>query len=156
MPSHLDFWARAPQRRCPPFFRLPTTSCLLAWLLASTLAAPALAQPAQASNTPAPLHHPTLPLQSPQAHAELDWTAANRAVAEFPRGHADIVNWEAHNAAAAVAPSTLSPPAAKTDGAPHPVMRHKMPQQMHDKGPHPMPHGHHTDQLTTTPQGGHP
>ena len=34
MPSHLDFWACAPERRCPPFFRLPTTSRLLAWLLA--------------------------------------------------------------------------------------------------------------------------
>ncbi|WP_099656124.1 hypothetical protein [Acidovorax sp. 56] len=155
MPSHLDFWARAPQRRCPPFLRLPTTSRLLAWLLASTLAAPALAQPAQGSNTPAPLHHPTLPLQSPQAPAEWDWTAANRAVAEFPRGHADIVNWEAHNATATVEPSTPSPPAAKTDGTPHPGMRHQMPQQMHDQGPHPMPHGHHTDQ-STTPQGGRP
>lgn len=158
MPSHLDFWARARQRRCPPFFRLPTTGRLLTWLLASTLAAPALAQPAHASDeatAPAPLHHPTLPLQSPQAPAEVDWTAANRAVAEFPRGHADIVNWEAHNAAATVVPPTPSPPAAKTDGAPHPGMRHKMPQQMHDKGPHPMPHGHHTDQ-PTTPQGGRP
>ena len=156
MPSHLDFWACAPQRRCPPFFRLPTTKCLLAWLLASTLAAPALAQPAHASDeatAPAPLHHPTLPLQSPQAPTEVDWAAANRAVAEFPRGHADIVNWEAHNAAATVAPPTPSPPAATTDGTPHPGMRPQMPQQMHDKGPHPMPHGHHTNQPTTAPGG---
>ncbi len=151
MPSHLDFWARAPQRRCPHFLRLPTPSNLLAWLLASTLAAPALAQPAQASNTPAPLHHPTLAQQSPQTPAEVDWTAANRAVAEFPRGHADIVHWEAHNAAATAAPP--SPPAAQTNGAPAPGMHHGMHPRMHDKGPHPMPHGHHTDQATTPPGG---
>ncbi len=153
MPSHLDFWARAPQRRCPPFLRLPTTSRLLAWLLASTLAAPTVAQPAQGSNTPAPLHYPPLTQQSPQAPAEVDWAAAHRAVAEFPRRHAHIGNWGAHNAAATVAPPTPSPPAATTDGAPHPGMRHQMPQQMHDKGPHPMPHGHHTNQPTTAPGG---
>lgn len=120
MPSHFDFPARAPQRRCPPFFRLPTTSHLLAWLLASTLAAPALAQPAQGSNTPAPLHYTPLPLQSPQAPAEVDWAAANRAVAEFPRGHADIVHWEARNATA-----TPTPPHSQ------------------NPGPQPMPAGHH-------------
>ncbi len=155
MPSHLDFWARAPQRRCPPFLRLPTTSRLLAWLLASTLAAPTVAQPAQGSNTPAPLHYPPLTQQSPQAPPQVAWAAPNRAGAALPRRHADIPNSEAHHAAATVAPPTPSPPAATTDGAPHPGMRHQMPQQMHDKGPHPMPHGHHTKQ-PTTPPGGRP
>ena len=36
-----------------------------------------------------------------------DWQTANQHVAQFPRGHADIVKWEAQHAAA---PPTTTPP----------------------------------------------
>jgi hypothetical protein len=157
MPSHLDFSVRAPQRRCPPLFRLPNTSRLLAWLMASTLAAPALAQPAQGSNTPAPLHYPPLTQQSPQAPAEEGWAAANRAVAEFPRGHADIVDWETRTAS----PAASAAPEATAHGSPHSAEQHDM-QSMHQKmhpasqgAKPPMHPGHHTNHHPA-PQGGRP
>jgi hypothetical protein len=161
MPSHLDFWARAPQRRCPPFFRLPKPSRLLAWLLASTLATPTFAQPVQASNTPAPLHHTALTLQNPHPPAEGDWTGANRAVAEFPRGHADIVSWEATAAMPAASPAASAGHNATSHCSRHSAEQHDK-QSMHKKmhpasqgAKPPIPSGHHTDHHTT-PKGGRP
>jgi hypothetical protein len=164
MPSHLDFWTRALPRRCPPFFRLPTTSRLLAWLLASTLTAPSLAQPAHASDgatAPAPLRYPALLLQSPQAPTEGDWVAANRAVAEFPRGHADIVSWEATAAMPAASPAASAGHKATSHGSPHSAEQHDM-QSMHKKmhptsqgAKPPISSGNHTDHHTT-PKGGRP
>ena len=56
---------------------------------------------------------PSLPLahQSLQNSGELvrqpgDWRAANKTVGEFPNGHADLVQWEAQQAPAKVAPAS--------------------------------------------------
>ena len=56
---------------------------------------------------------PSLPLthQSLQNSGELvrqpgDWRAANKAVGEFPNGHADLVQWEAQQAPAKAAPAS--------------------------------------------------
>ncbi len=159
--------------RAPRFHaRVHPLNLLAALLLASPAAVLAQNSPPPATGAPPPASAdaslpsaPTTPLAyqgiAPQpaladaAPTATSWRDAHGAVAAFPRGHADIVHWEAHNAAATVAPRTPSPPAATTDGTPHPGMRHQMPQQMHDKGPHPMPHGHHTNH-PTTPQGGRP
>lgn len=60
----------------------------------------------------APLRHAPLPLQrlpgSDPADTPTDagWRAAHEAVGAFPRGHADIVAWEARQAGAGTAPST--------------------------------------------------
>ena len=79
-------------------------------LLAASLLALPLALWAQA---PAPL-----PAQLPAALPEADWKKANAAVAEFPRGHADVLKWEQQNlpAAAAQAHSTDSADVAESAG----------------------------------------
>ena len=46
-----------------------------------------------------------------------DWRAVNAAVAEFPRGHADIVQWEAR-AASAAASNEPRPPGTSNSIAP--------------------------------------
>ena len=38
-----------------------------------------------------------------------DWRAANAAVAAFPRGHADVLRWEAAQAAPHPAPAAAAP-----------------------------------------------
>ncbi|MFT3811901.1 MAG: hypothetical protein QM740_00850 [Acidovorax sp.] len=43
----------------------------------------------------APLRHEKLTASGTAATQEADWRAANQAVAQFPRGHADILKWEA-------------------------------------------------------------
>ena len=75
-------------------------------LLAASLLALPLALWAQApASLPAPL-----PTSLPTPLPEADWKKANAAVAEFPRGHADVLKWEQQNlpAAAAQAPSAES------------------------------------------------
>ena len=76
-------------------------SCIFSALL---LAMAGMGAPAFAQVMPSALdaHAPTLPLQhrALQASGSIvqqsgDWRQANQAVAEFPRGHADIVQWEA-------------------------------------------------------------
>ena len=71
------------QRGGPHAFLNPI---LGAALLAATLSGPAWA------------HGPAL------AQAQSDWRAANELVGSFPRGHADIVQWEAQQPPAAAAP----------------------------------------------------
>ena len=67
------------------------------------------------------------PRPAPQLGAQ-DWRAANAAVGQFPRGHADIVGWEAaqakggSGAASAAAPATSATSA--TSAAPAAPMQH--------------------------------
>ena len=72
-------------------------------------------------------HHPVRPLNysamlptgdTPTVPAEGAWQAANQAVAEFPRGHADIVRWEALQPAGPVT-SQHTPGAAHHGGGHH-------------------------------------
>ena len=56
-----------------------------------------------------PLHHQALPASGSVETAQTDWRSASRAVADFPRGHADILAWEAGQARAASAPSAAQP-----------------------------------------------
>ena len=106
-----------------PFFspgRLACLACLP--LLAPSLA---LAQnPPQAAWTsaadPAALTAPLgyqgitpRPLK-PQLLGAQDWRAAHSAVADFPRGHADIVAWEAAQASASAKAVAPTLPAAAT------------------------------------------
>lgn len=98
---------------------LATLALLMASVSTSALAqSPEPARPA----APSPANNrsvfspsaPTLPLvhqQLPASGAIVaqpgDWKAANAAVAEFPRGHGDVLKWEkAQNTAAGNAPST--------------------------------------------------
>lgn len=78
--------------------------CSLALLGGSAAFAQTAASAAPAADgtaAPTPLVHTPLPASGALATAPGDWRAANQAVAEFPRGHADIVAWEARQAAPA-------------------------------------------------------
>lgn len=80
--------------------------CTALWM-GSALTLPAAAsEPAPASVfDPAaptqPLQHPPLPASGPIVDQPGDWKAANAAVAQFPRGHADVVKREKSQAKAA-------------------------------------------------------
>lgn len=66
--------------------------------------APADRAPAATPHAPhAPLAHTPMQAQLPLPGADAplaDWRTAHQAVAAFPRGHADIVRWEAGQGAA--------------------------------------------------------
>ncbi len=99
---------------CRPFLR---AACAIAGccgiVVAVTGTAHAQAAPAklnepertlQASDAASPV--PTLPYRSVFAdlprgveEGSTDWKAANKAVAQFPRGHADLLQWEKARAA---------------------------------------------------------
>ncbi len=83
-----------------PLWVLTAWASTAAW--AQTSVPPALATPAPAVAAwldPAapsrPLHSLPLPHSGAVSYAPEDWRAAHAAVAEFPRGHADVVRWEA-------------------------------------------------------------
>ena len=99
---------------CRPLLRAACTvvaCCSLAAALTSTAhaqaTAPALTEPTrtlQASDAASPV--PALPYRSVFAdlprgveESSTDWKAANKAVAQFPRGHADLLQWEKARAA---------------------------------------------------------
>ncbi|WP_375214391.1 hypothetical protein [Aquabacterium sp.] len=52
-----------------------------------------------------PLRHAALPPSGAVSQEWADWREANAAVAEFPRGHMDILRWEAGQAGQAAPPS---------------------------------------------------
>ncbi|CAB5711724.1 Uncharacterised protein [Delftia tsuruhatensis] len=60
-----------------------------------------------------PLRHTALAPSGAVSQEWADWREANAAVAEFPRGHVDILRWEAGQAG----PSVPPPPAHGTHGA---------------------------------------
>lgn len=97
------------------------------WWAALLCAAPALAQPSAVLRaadpaTPAsasavhvqPTAAPTQPLELPTdiERARAIWQQANQRVAEFPRGHIDILRWEAQN------PGTAPPAQASASATP--------------------------------------
>ena len=101
------------------FFSPGQLACL-AWLapslvLAQNLPLSAFAGAADPAAPTALLNYQGItprPLQAQQLGAQ-DWRMANAAVSDFPRGHADIVGWEAAQARAnAVAPALPAAPAA--------------------------------------------
>lgn len=77
-----------------------------------------------AANT-LPLQHPALPASGGVEQANTPWADANAAVAAFPRGHADVLRWEAAQRAA---PAAAAVPAAATTptrpAAPAPTHHH--------------------------------
>lgn len=80
---------------------------LLTWSLPATTAETGTQAPAtDARAMGAPLaHEPLRPRPLPNAQpTDADWRAAHTAVGAFPRGHADIVAWEAQQAASAAKP----------------------------------------------------
>lgn len=83
-----------------PMWGLAGWACTAAW--AQTSVPPSSAAPAPAAHgwlDPAapvrPLLHLALPPGAAVVDVVQDWRAANAAVAEFPRGHADVLRWEA-------------------------------------------------------------
>lgn len=133
--------------RAPFSFFSPGRLVCLA-LLAPSLALaqnpppPAFSEAADPAAPTAPLAYRGMmprPLQAQPLGAQ-DWRAANAAVGGFPRGHADIVAWEAAQASAhssAVTPALPAVPALHGDpaagqpaaphGAHHPAMHPQPP-----------------------------
>lgn len=86
--------------RLLPVWGLAVWGCTAAWAQTSvSSAADAPARPVAAWLDPAapsrPLQHLSLPHSGSVIDAPQDWRAVHAAVAEFPRGHADVVRWEA-------------------------------------------------------------
>jgi len=121
-----------PHRTCdlPPLIRPSARSTAAAFCTAIVCATTALmpglapAQPsaADAEAPAAALHYAPLPPLATDTEPFLtDWRAAHAAVAAFPRGHADIVAWEARHGAASTrahdghGPQAVQRPAAARD-----------------------------------------
>lgn len=122
--------------RAPRFHaRLHSLNLLAALLLASPAAVLAQSNPPPATGAPpsasadaslpsaptTPLAYQAIAPQPPLAEAAptaTSWRDAHGAVAAFPRGHADIVTWEARNAAppGTTAAQPMQAPAASGGG----------------------------------------
>ena len=90
-----------------------------------------------------PLQHPALPASGGVEQTNTPWADANAAVAAFPRGHADVLRWEAAQRAAAAAPATTPGSPAAVTPAQCP-MGMEMHRAMHPQGgAMAMPHGMH-------------
>lgn len=63
-----------------------------------------------------PLQHLPLAASGTIVAQPGDWKAANAAVAEFPRGHADVLKWEKAQTGKVAPASTESPPAHPHSG----------------------------------------
>lgn len=114
--------------------RLAGQTCgllLCSWqLLAAAQGLPPVADPA----TPVPVqpYRSSLPAApGPVDSQRTEWRAANAVVAQFPRGHADLLAWEERQAASngtadAPAPVPAQPGPAPTpdSGSPHAQHRH--------------------------------
>lgn len=81
----------------PSFAAEPSSSATAA------KAAPAVFNPAAPTT---PLQHQPLAVSGTIVAQPGDWKAANAAVAQFPRGHADVLKWEKAQSAA---PSQATP-----------------------------------------------
>ena len=93
--------------RAPFSFLLPARLAALALLgpclaLAQNAATETVADAANPAAPAAPMPYRSMADQAPVVPdgAVVDWRAAHAAVGEFPRGHADIVAWEAAQSAA--------------------------------------------------------
>ena len=95
------------------------TAAALTSLAHAQNAAPLATDPTAAT---APLHHLALPASGSVETVETNWRNANTAVSAFPRGHADILEWEAAQVRPAHVPATTSTPAKA------PAMSHGMHQ----------------------------
>ena len=105
-----------------------------------------------ASSTPAdwlspaadtlPLQHPALPASGGVEQTNTPWADANAAVGAFPRGHADVLRWEAAQRAAVAAPAPAVPAtSAMPTQCPMGMETHRA---MHPQGgAMAMPHGMH-------------
>lgn len=125
-----------------PRFSLPLrrwTACLV--LLAPPLAMAQTALNAADPQAPtAPLFYLEPPSPAPEAPAP-SWRQAHDAVAEFPRGHADILAWEAR---------TTTPPGVQAQHQHLPAPAAEAGKAAH--APKPMHHGHQAHH----PHGGKP
>lgn len=110
-----------------------TAPLVTPWLLALSVApAWAIAQTPPSSNAPVAesatqqraLVHTPLPSSGTIVASPQDWRAAHAAVAEFPRGHADVVRWEAAQKTephAGAAPATTVPSTGQAVQTAHPA-----------------------------------
>ena len=136
-PDLSPLFAPALPRISPPLRRWATCLALLTPPLGLAQTALNAADP-QAPTSP--LTHIALPSPTPEAPAP-SWRQAHDAVAEFPRGHADILAWEARAATPPGAHAQHQQPPAPAAAAGKAAHAHK---PMHDAH-----HAHH-------PHGGKP
>ena len=155
-PDLSPLFAPALPRISPPLRRWATCLALLTSPLGMAQTALNAADP-QAPT--APLSYIALPSPTPETPAP-SWRQAHDAVGEFPRGHADILAWEASAVAAQPAPTAApggharhgQPPGAAAEAGkaahPHKPM-HSMPRGQHYGPMHDAHHARH-------PHGGKP
>lgn len=136
--------ASLPYLSSPWLHRPRRLACLGLWspVLALAQVTPAV-DAAHPDAATAPLIHQSLPFQPPLADATptpQSWRDAHTAVSAFPRGHADIVAWEAQYQSATtqvgVPPTSTSPQAQ-----PHPGMHPGSPSRMQPMHRHNPTHG---------------
>ena len=94
--------------------------CLAAAL---AVASPMLADAADAADpaapVPLPTYRPVLPATPTDlAEEAIPWRKANADVARFPRGHADLLKWEAAQERQAPSPATETPTPEHRHGTP--------------------------------------
>lgn len=103
---------------------------------------PSASDATRADAPTAPLPYTAMPPQPPLADAlptPQAWRRAHEAVGAFPRGHADIVAWEAQKGSA---PSPTPAASTATSMPHHPQgMQHDMPHGKQHGTPHEMHHG---------------
>jgi hypothetical protein len=107
-------WRRGFLSRPEIALRLPLSAAVLAALLPLTAAATDVADPAAA--VPRAAYRSVFDgLPRGIEEASVPWKDANAGVAQFPRGHIDLLKWEERNGAA---PGTEPLPAAAVPTAP--------------------------------------
>lgn len=95
------------------------------WPSALSAASPDTPVPSPVAPTVAP-PRPTLPaLASDPAQAQAQWQRANQRVAEFPRGHMDVLRWEQQHTPGATPPTTSTTPALTLATALRLSLRHR-------------------------------
>lgn len=82
-----------------------TAAAVPAWAQAQAIQ-PIATDPTAAT---APVHRQSLLESGSLETAQTDWLKANDAVAEFPRGHVDILKWEAAQSRPASASAPVQP-----------------------------------------------
>lgn len=93
--------------------------CLLAAALAVPLAASAADPSDPAAPAPTPEYRSAFAdLPTGVEEDTLDWKKANAEVAQFPRGHIDLLKWEEAQGRSRPAPATPAAPAAPKGNAP--------------------------------------
>ena len=97
-------------RQAQTLFLWTLTAALPSLAVAQSSAPPKPAAVLDAATPVAAPHYESLPVSAKIVEQIGDWIAANTAVAQFPRGHADVLRWEKSQAAQKPSPEPPTVP----------------------------------------------